>query len=370
MNHRIKLRVVRGVVVLLVVLLCLYIVIPNSIIERFTLTEDYDDLRSKLQPVPHKFSQKELKSVLDQQPQNKMSVVNMDVKDLPQSVIDGVKIFVSFLGHPRSGHSIVASLMDSHPHMVISHEFNLFGSLSNRSLTPTKSKIFNALWENTITSTVNNGSRTELESKKGYTLFVDGLYQGKYVDHIDVIGDKKGVSTTGMLLKKPDEWLYCFNIVKSLAGTLKVIHVIRNPYDNIATMILFTTISAKHFVRLKASNNTSKISSKIDSTTIENNIKKYFSMFKAIADARKRYKLDIIEIHGKDLISNPRGILLKMCNDLRVTCSDNYLEICSNKIYKTESKTRYMIQWTNDQLQEIQQNIEKFSSLRGYSFDS
>ena len=292
MNYRVKLRVVRGVVVLLVVLLCLYIVIPNSIIERFTLTEDYDDLRSKLQPVPHKFSQKELKSVLDQQPQNKMSVVNMDVKDLPQSVIDGVKIFVSFLGHPRSGHSIVASLMDSHPHMVISHEFNLFGSLSNRSLTPTKSKIFNALWENTITSTVNNGSRTELESKKGYTLFVDGLYQGKYVDHIDVIGDKKGVSTTGMLLKKPDEWLYCFNIVKSLAGTLKVIHTIHNSYDNIATMILYSLFFAGHFQfnELKEPNNTDKINSKIDSTVIKK-IKLNFSFFKAIVDAKKRYHI-------------------------------------------------------------------------------
>jgi len=346
-------------------------VIPNSIIERFTLTEDYDDLRSKLQPVPHKLSQKELK-LLDQQPLNKVSVVNMDVKDLPQSVIDGVKTFVFFLGHPRSGHSIVASLMDSHPHMVISHEFNLFGSLSNRSLAPTKSKIFNALWENTIASTVSNGSRTELENKKGYTLFVDGLYQGKYVDHIDVIGDKKGVSTTDMLLKKPDEWLYCFNIVKSLAGTLKVIHTIHNSYDNIATMILYSLFFAGHFQfnELKEPNNTDKINSKIDFATIKKKIKLYFSLFKAIVDAKKRYNLNVIEIHGKDLILDPRGTLLKMCNDLGVTCSDNYLEMCSNKIYKTESKTRYMIQWTDDQLQMVQQNIEKYSSLRGYNFDS
>jgi len=87
MNHRVKQRVV----VLLVVILCLYIVIPevipNYIIECFTLTKDYDNLKPKLQPVPHKFSQKEIK-LLDQQPSN------IDVKDLPQSVIDGVKTFL------------------------------------------------------------------------------------------------------------------------------------------------------------------------------------------------------------------------------------------------------------------------------------
>ena len=32
---------------------------------------------------------------------------------LPQAVIDGVKSFVFFLGHPHSGHSIVGSVLDS-----------------------------------------------------------------------------------------------------------------------------------------------------------------------------------------------------------------------------------------------------------------
>jgi len=360
MNNRAKLKVVviTSVINLLFVL-CLYLAIPSRIIERFTLrTEDDEHLR----PVLRKLSQKEL---LHHQPPNKMSAFNTDLKDLPQSVIDGVKTFVFFLGHARSGHSIVGSLMDSHPHMVISHEFDLFGSLSSRSLAPNKSEIFNALWGNTKRA-VNSGLRTETANKKGYTLFVDGLYQGRYVDHIDVIGDKKGGSTTGMLLKNPDKWLYCFDIIKSLAGTVKVIHVIRNPYDNIATLILYSFTSKRHFGELKESNNTYKI----NSTLIKNKIKIYFSLFKAIADAKKKYNLDIIEIHGKDLISNPRGTLLKMCNDLGVTCSNDYLEMCSNKIYKTQSETRYMIQWTNDQLQNVQQNIEKYSSLRGYSFDS
>ena len=44
--------------------------------------------------------------------------------------------------------------------------------------------------------------------------------------------------------------------------------------------------------------------------------------------------------------------------------------MCSNKIFKIEPRTRYMVQWTDKQLQAIQQNIDMYSNLKGYSFDS
>ena len=52
---------------------------------------------------------------------------------LPLSVVDGVMAFVFFIGIGRSGHSIVASILDSHPHMVVSNELNLFKMLNTTS---------------------------------------------------------------------------------------------------------------------------------------------------------------------------------------------------------------------------------------------
>ena len=49
---------------------------------------------------------------------------------LPQSVIDGVKTFVFFIGYARSGSSIVASFMDAHPHAVVSHEVGVLDHAS------------------------------------------------------------------------------------------------------------------------------------------------------------------------------------------------------------------------------------------------
>jgi len=218
------------------------------------------------------------------------------------------------------------------------------------------------VWKNTVVN------RRRVASAKGYTLSVNGLYQGNYEDHIDVIGDKKAGTTTSMLLNQPNKWSNVFNTLKSLINTttLKVIHVIRNPYDNIATNIMYSFNTKRQFGNAKQSNETFGV----DFNIIDRKIKGYFSHYQAIIDAKKTYNLDIIEIHGRDLISDPRGTLLKMCNDLRVNCSNNYLEICSNKVFKTESRTRYMIKWSNRHLELIQENIMKFSSLKGYSFDS
>ena len=287
---------------------------------------------------------------------------------LPQSVIDRVKTFVFFVGHPRSGHSIVGSLMDGHPHVVISHEFDLFTRLSDGSLVPNKSAIFNGLWRNTRRAL--SGFRAKSTDGKGYTLFVDGLYQGRYIDHIDVIGDKKGGSTTYLLVTKPNKWSNALNVLRSLNVTLKVIHVIRNPYDNIATALMYLRIRYKgeKFGGIKKKKLNKQYEFK--SETITSWINGHFSYHRAIEKATKTYNLDLIQIHGKELILDPTGTLLKLCNYLEITCSNNYLEICSNKIYKNESRTRHMIKWTDEHLNMIQQNIEKHSSLKGYSFDS
>ena len=66
---------------------------------------------------------------------------------LPQSVIDGVKYFVYFVGRAHSGHSTVASMLDSHPHMIVAHEAQLFHDLQHDPTCYTsKAAVFNELW--------------------------------------------------------------------------------------------------------------------------------------------------------------------------------------------------------------------------------
>ena len=292
----------------------------------------------------------------------------MPENELPTCIMDHIKTFVFFVGIGRSGHSIVGSLLDGHPHMVIAHESNLFHRLAHGQLSFTKPVIFNELWRNTRESIINNGLRAKSTNGKGYTLFVDDLYQGRYVDYIEVIGDKKGRGTTEVLDRRPEKWLHIYNTLKSYVTSMKGIHVVRNPYDNIATLVFFSfdNVTDENFGDIKNSNKAFKFKSNVIADVID----AYFRLQHAIEIGIQRYDLDILVIHNKDIILDPRNTLIKLCDFLHVTCSDEYLQICTNKIYKTESVTRHMIEWTDDQLGVIQRNIDKFSWFKGYNFNS
>ena len=40
---------------------------------------------------------------------------------------DNVEVFVMFIGYPRSSHSLMGSLLDAHPEIIIPHEYHLIG---------------------------------------------------------------------------------------------------------------------------------------------------------------------------------------------------------------------------------------------------
>ena len=278
---------------------------------------------------------------------------------LPQSVVDGVKTFIFFLGHARSGHSIVGSLLDAHPNIVIGHEVNVFAQLSDKQVTPSRLDILNAIWE-------CPKNKIRFSSSKGYRLFVDGLYEGTYSEHIEVMGDKTAGATTEMLVYHPKEWMKAFKILESSIGSVKAIQVIRNPYDNIATGILCAFLKEDEFALAKKNNK----SFSVNPSLVQQYITEYFKRLQTITGTQQIFKFDLLVIHGRDLINNPRETIMKMCSFLGVACLDNYLKICTNKVFMSESKTRHMIEWTDDQLNEIQHNIMKSKELDSYTFIS
>ena len=104
-----------------------------------------------------------------------------------------VKNFVLFMGYPRSGHSIVAALLDAHPHIVISHELNVMLTWKTSRIEKVKySKydMFKEILKNTEKTLKGHGFRSMNRTNKYYTLEVPGLYQGQYKNYIQVIGDK------------------------------------------------------------------------------------------------------------------------------------------------------------------------------------
>lgn len=66
-------------------------------------------------------------------------------KSLSPSEIDGVKKLVMFIGNGRSGTSIIGSMMNAHPNVVIRYEYQLFRKwLRNPHMS--KAQLFNDLY--------------------------------------------------------------------------------------------------------------------------------------------------------------------------------------------------------------------------------
>ena len=291
---------------------------------------------------------------------------------LPRRVINRVKSVVLFVGHAHSGHSIVGSILDSHPHIVVSHELDLFNKMK---IHPewSKSEIFNAFWKMSVSASTS-GLRTDKNKafKKGYTLAIPGLYQGTYESYIDVIGDKRGGRMTQLLNRDPKLWKQLYDRLISVTSVpVKIFHVIRNPFDNIATSVLFVAKrspnSTKSITELKQEGHVYTFDPKL----IDSHTKVYFKNYQAIEDAKVRFDLDIIEVHGKDLIADGKKVINEMCDFLQVTCDDHFISVCSDKIFPKESKTRYQFHWEDYQIKNVQNRIEKFSNLHRYvKFDS
>ena len=159
---------------------------------------------------------------------------------LPSSVINGVNRFVFFVGYARSGHSIIASMLDAHPNIVIAHEYALFTRWEDDpAVHSSRTTLFNALYNNSQYNHIE-GLRTPGASRKGYTLNIPGWWQGQYSGRISIIGDKSGGMTAKIFRLNRRKFISLYHDLQNVVQIpVHSVHVVRNPYDNIASMLLY-----------------------------------------------------------------------------------------------------------------------------------
>ena len=250
-------------------------------------------------------------------------------KDLFQPVEN----YCMFIGYTRSGHSLVGSLLDAHPNIVISHELNalrLFEKGANAR------KVYYFILQNSQRQA--NSGRQET----GYSYQVPGQWQGRY-KQLKVIGDKKGSHSNLVFRTNPE----ILNILqREIDVPIKFIHVTRNPYDNIATMI----------TKKKAD--------------LDYGIGSYFKKCKTVANLKQQIsEADILDVRHEALIDDPQTTLKELCDFLGVEAPKDYLEACTSIIFKSPQKSRFKVQWTDKSIEIVKNQIDQFEFLKGYSYE-
>jgi len=245
-----------------------------------------------------------------------------------------VDTYCMFIGYPRSGHSMVGSLMDAHPDMVISNELD---ALRYIELGFDRDQIFYLILENTRQYAEAGRSQT------GYSYTVPNQHQGTFRE-LKVIGDKKGGSSTFHLRRDPT---LLDRLGKVVGKPVKFIHVTRNPYDNITTM---ATRSGKD---------------------LDERIETYFKFVATNATVRRRIgKEDVLDMRLEDFIADPASKLRSVCGFLSLDAPDDYIGDAAGIVYSEPKRTRKKIEWTDEQIAAVGERIDRYDFLKGYAYES
>jgi len=259
---------------------------------------------------------------------------------LQKREFSSVKNFLIFIGYPRSGHSMIGALIDAHPNAIVGMEVDV---LKLVGMGFKKKQLFHAIRRNSklFKNKLNN-------TWTGYSYKVPRQFQGM-AKRLEVIGDKKGGKSTNRIA---EDWDILDKFQSLLNCKIKILHVIRNPFDNISTMILRNLPESGIVTRELF---LSKIDLYFNNAFINNKIK-------------QQTKFDILDIYHEKIIKNPQEILKKILTFLELDLDENYINDCSRIIYKNTHKSRFEINWSKDLIDKVYFKIQKYPFLSRYSY--
>lgn len=255
---------------------------------------------------------------------------------------DKVETYCTFIGYSRSGHSLVAALLDAHPNIVMAHELRALKYIKH------------AFDRNALYYLLYQGTRVRGHSwqrKGGYTYDVPNQWQGAFKD-LKVIGNKHGEFTIRYLAANSN---LLPKLQKVVGVPVKFIHVVRNPFDNIATIAIRTAGEKGKEVH----------------SEIENSIEHYFWICQAVLKVKAMVEVaDVFDLRHEDFVKEPQEQLRQLCLWLDVEPSSNYLADCKKIVFESPRKSRHKIQWTDELKQQVQNKIATVPFLEGYTFDN
>jgi Sulfotransferase family len=247
-----------------------------------------------------------------------------------------VRTFCFFVGHNKSGTSLLGGLLDAHHAIVLADELDVLRYVDAGF---TREQIFHV---------VERGSRSE--ARKGrvtarrlqpYSYRVPGQWQGDTLVPL-AVGDSTSGASTRRLGARPD---LTGRIRALMPGVdLRLIHVIRNPFDPISLMMVR---SGRSFT---------------------NAIEHYFAACEALANIRRSEGAALLPIRYEDFVREPRAGLSLLCAFLGVDPDRDYVDACASIVRPQPDRGRELVPWTRSLIDDVERRLARFDFLQGYVY--
>lgn len=243
-----------------------------------------------------------------------------------------VERYCQFVGFPYSGHSLIGSLLNSHPELVIAHEADALGLLGScASRDALFEKLMQAEWR------FADGDFRWW----GYDYSVPGQWQGRY-RRLRVIGDKKGGRSARRLQADP---VLLDRLRTLLRMPLRLVVNTRNPYDNIAR------IASRKRLDIEAA------------------IELYFVFAAGVANALERAGPgESIMFRHEEFIAEPAAWLARLAGFLEVDAPADWVTAAAARVFESPRRARDEVEWTAGHHAMVAAGLERFHFLAGYEF--
>jgi hypothetical protein len=243
----------------------------------------------------------------------------------------GVERFCLFVGYPRSGHSLAGAMLNAHRDAVIAHELDaqavilagctrdqLYGRILARSY-----------WFNRRGNSSN------------YIYQVPHQWQGRFRS-LRVIGDKRGGAVSRAIAAHPD----FLQRVRALVGVpLRLVHVVRNPFDNISAISIWNELS------------------------LDDSVAFYFRHCETTARLDDLCSSEeVITVHHEAMIRDPAAILSALCAHVGLDLYAGYLDDCRSIVFPRPTATRRRLTWPAALVHEVERRARAYPFLSGYGW--
>jgi Sulfotransferase family len=249
-----------------------------------------------------------------------------------RSDAESLRSTVVFVGHPRSGHSLVGALLDAHPDVVVAHEADLLKYVAA------------GFGRDQLIALLVRRERERVEaghvSGSGYTYAVPDQWQGRY-RRLTVVGDKKGGRSTLRLADDPD---LLDRLAAATGVPVRAVQVVRNPWDNIATM-----------------------ASRAPRRSLADHVDLYFEMAGTVDAVRAAVPAERFHtLCHEDLVADPRGTVAALCRYLDVPVEPDHLSACASVVFPVPRRTRDGVDWPDDVQRSVVERAARHPWLDAY----
>lgn len=270
-----------------------------------------------------------------------------------------VERLMLMIGYNRSGTSLVGQLLNAHPEIVVSHNLYILQKLRALRFVPTPSargRVARLIIEK------DRQAARESYRESGYSYAVSGLWQGRR-SRLRVIGDKGAVNAVAALSAA-----WGPSALDRARLPVRVLFTIRNPYDIIASRALNRSRDLDGADIPPLRDYAPADSERADVS--EEGVRWFIDMSENLSRALAALpREDVLPMRYEDFIASPKENLRQICAFLNVSEDERYLDACAAFTLRDQSLTRLKVRWTDAQIAQIADAIEKYAWLAGYNFD-